>query len=163
MRLKFDQQIKIGIKPISEVILDLQSRHGLMPVLRALQYVFITPELNKSVFEILEKKIKSDVQETGRYGLSLWEVLVLGVVRHCENADYDQLHDLANDHSSLRGILGVSTNDYSAGRTYKLQTIKDNVRLLDEATIQEISAIVVLGSHGLIKKKRGRGLFKFTN
>lgn len=153
MRVRFDQQIKLGVIPISEVKLNLRSRHGLLPVLRALQYVFKTPELNESIFKILEEKVKSNLQETGRYGMSMWEILVLGVIRLNENADFDQLHDLANEHRSVRSIMGVEKSDYTIGKTYSLQTIKDNVQLLDDETIYKISEIIVSGSHGLIKKK----------
>jgi len=69
--------------------------------------------------------------------------------------DFDQLHDMANEHSALRGILGVQTNDYSSPKQYSLQSIKDNVQLLDEATIYKISKVIVNGSHGLIKKNEG--------
>lgn len=155
MRLQFEQQLKLGVVPISEVTFDLSSRHSLVPVLRSLQYVFITPELNEKIFAVLEEKVKGGVQNTGRYGMSLWEILVLGVVRHSENADFDRLHDLANEHTTLRKILGVSTSDYTTEYEYKLQTIKDNVQQLDEETIKKISAIIVEGSHGLIKKKEG--------
>ena len=153
MRLRFNPQLELGVTPINEVVLDLKSRHQLLPILRALQYVFKTPELNEAVFAILEKKVKEGVKETGRYGMDLWQLLVLGMVRHCENADFDRLHDLANNHTALRGIMGVAKSDYTVGQTYHLQTIKDNVRLLDAETINKISAVIVAGGHGLIKKK----------
>lgn len=155
MRARFEQQLKLGITPISEIQLDRKSRHSLVPVLRALQHVFVNPALSEEIFQILEDKVKSGIKNTGRNGMSLWEILVLGVVRHSENSDYDRLYDLANNHSSLRGILGVHKSDYTIDYEYNLQTIKDNVRLLDEETIHKISAIVVKGSHGLIKKKEG--------
>lgn len=155
MRFRFEQQIKIGITPISEVELNIKSRHGLVPVLRALQYVFNTKELNEEIFKILENDVFSKVKKTGRYGMSMWEILVLGVVRLSQNMDFDQLHDAANEHNALRGILGVQSNDYSSGKKYSLQTIKDNVQLLEEATIYKISAIIVNGSHDLIKKNEG--------
>ena len=155
MRLRFQQQIKLGITPISEISLNIKSRHGLVPVLRALQYVFNTKELNEEIFQILEKDIFAKVKKTGRYGMSMWEIMVLGIVRLSQNMDFDQLHDMANEHSALRGILGVQQNDYSSGKKYSLQSIKDNVQLLDEATIYKISAIIVSGSHCLIKKNEG--------
>lgn len=155
MRLRFEQQLKLGITPISEVALNLKSRHELLPVLRALQYVFNTKELNESIFQVFEKEIFSKVKKTGCYGMSMWEILVLGVVRSSGNMDYDRLHDLSNEHNSLRGILGIQKNDFTEGKKYSLQRIKDNVGLLDEETIQKISAIIVEGSHGLIKKKEG--------
>jgi len=155
MRLRFEQQLKLGITPISEVTLNLKSRHGLLPVLRALQYVFNTKELNEAVFQILEEDVFSKVKKTGRYGMSMWEILVLGIVRLNQNMDFDELHDLSNEHHSLRGILGIQQNDYSIGKNYSLQTIKDNVQLLDEKTIYKISSIIVKGAHGIIKKNEG--------
>ncbi|MEM9848128.1 MAG: hypothetical protein AAF847_09590 [Bacteroidota bacterium] len=75
-------------------------------------------------------------------------------MRLTENVDYDRLHDLANEHRALRGILGIQRNDYTSGKEYHLQTMKDNVRLLSDEKIYEISDIIVSGAHGLIKKKR---------
>jgi len=155
MRLRFEQQLKLGITPISEVHLNVKSRHGLVPPLRALQYVFKTKALNEEIFQILERDVFSKVKKTGRYGMSMWEILVLGIVRLSQDMDFDQLHDMANEHSALRGILGVQKNDYTSGKKYSLQSIKDNVQLLNEETIYKINTIVVGGSHGLIKKKEG--------
>ena len=45
---------------------------------------------------------------TGRPGLDLWQILVLGVVRLGLNCDYDRLEHLANYDSLLRQILGLS-------------------------------------------------------
>jgi hypothetical protein len=155
MRVRFEQQLKLGITPISEVELDLRSRNGLLPVLRSLQYVFNTKALSEEIFQILEQDVFSKVKKTGRYGMSMWEILVLGVVRLSQDMDFDELHDLSNEHNSLRGILGVQKSDYTLGKRYGLQTIKDNVQLLNEETIYKISEIIVKGSHGMIKKKEG--------
>ena len=126
-----------------------------MPVLRGLQYVFNTKELSEEIFKTLEEDLFSKVKKTGCYGMSMWEILVLGIVRLSQDMDFDQLHDMANEHHALRGILGVQQNDYSAGKKYSLQSIKDNVQLLTEETIYKISSIIVGGSHGLIKKNEG--------
>lgn len=155
MRKRFQQQLSFGVIPIGEVAINLKSRHELPPVLYALQYVFNDEVMSEEIFATLEAKLLSGKKKTGRNGMSLWEILVFGVVKLCLSADFDQLHDLANNHSRLRGILGVQPSDFSLGKEYQLQTLKDNVQLLDEATIKEISLIIVKGSHGLIKKKEG--------
>lgn len=155
MRLRFEQQLKFGITPISEVSLNLKSRHDLVAVLWALQYAFDTKELNEAIFKILEEDVFSNVKKTGRYGMTMWEILVLGVVRLSGNMDFDQLLDLSNEHRALRGILGIRTNDYTPGKQYSLQCLKDNVQLLDEQTIYKISTIIVEGAHEVIKKKEG--------
>ena len=86
MRQRFEQQISLRIVPIADVKFPLKSRDELPPVLMALQYIFVTPELNEKVFALLEKKICSGKKKTGRKGMDLWHILVLAVVRHaCEN------------------------------------------------------------------------------
>jgi len=153
MRKRFEQQLELGIHPISEVKLRLKSRHSLVNILRGLQYVFLDKELNEELFRSLEEKIQKGKRKTGRWGMSLWEIFVLGVVRMNLDIDYDELHDLSNEHESLRGILGVGRSDFRPGKEYELQTIKDNVGLLDEQTIYKLNALIVSGCHGLLKKK----------
>ena len=152
MRHKFQQQLTIGITPISEVKIPTKSRDELPPVLAALQHLFITPGLNEKVFAILEAKIKADKKETGRTGMDLWEILVLATVRMTLNTNYDRLHYLANFDKLLREIMGVE-NRLSEGKTYGLQTLKDNVSLLDEETVNQINTLVVETAHHFVLKK----------
>lgn len=154
MRKRFEQAPKLGTDPIGEVIIPTRTRHELPPVLRGLQYIFMTPALNEEVFSILEEKVCAGKQDTGRKGMDLWEILVLGVVRLCVDANYDQLHHMANYDGLLRGIMGIAPI-FSQGKTYGLSTIKDNVRLMDQATIERINRVVVQGGHSIVKKKRG--------
>lgn len=159
MRKRFEQQLNLCLEPIAEVPIPLKSRHELAPVMAALQYIFVTPDLNRRVFEILENKICSGKQSTGRPGMDLWEILVLGVVRLALDSDYDRLHDLANHHRLIRGILGVRSLGYGVeGKEYKYQTIRDNVTLLDEQTLIQINALVVEAGHRVVKKKEDHGL-----
>ncbi len=155
MRQRFQQQLTIGVVPIGEVLINLKSRHELPPVLFALQYAFNDAGMSAKIFAILDAHILSGKAKTGRNGMSLWEILVLGTTKLCLNADFDRLHDLANNHNELRGILGVRMSDFSLGKQYHLQTLKDNVQLLDEETIKKINLIIVKGAHGIIKKKEG--------
>lgn len=152
MRQRFQQQLTLGISPISEVKIPTKSRDELPPVLAALQHVFITPQLNEQVFSILEAKIKADKRNTGRTGMDLWEILVLAVVRMTLNANYDRLHDMSNFHKLIREIMGVE-NRFNEGKTYGLQTIKDNVSLLDEETVNQINTLVVETAHQFVLKK----------
>lgn len=153
MRKRFEQQISLGTAAIGDVEINLRSRHQLPPVLSALQHIFTTRELSEQVFNLLEDKILGGKEATGRLGLSLWEILVLSCVRLSLDIDYDFLIDLANNHVTLRGILGVSQSDLTGRKEYKLQTLKDNVGQLDEQTIREINIIVVRAGYELIKKK----------
>lgn len=153
MRKRFEQQLSLGILPISEVEVDMKTRHQLPPLLKALQHIFTTPSLSSQVFTLLEEHVLKGKKKTGRLGMSLWEILVLGLVRKNLNIDHDFLLDHANNHETLRGILGVGRSDFVKGVKYKYQTVVDNVSLLDEDIIRKINTLVVEASHGLIKKK----------
>ena len=104
MRKRFEQQHELDATLIPEVKIDVKSRHELPKLLAGLQYIFVTPSLNEKILEILEKKILWDKKKTGRMGMSLWEILVLGVMRLNLDIDYDLLHDYANHHNAVRGI-----------------------------------------------------------
>lgn len=157
MRKRFEQQNMLDATPIPEVKIDSKSRHQLPKLLAGLQYIFRTPILNEEVFSILEAAVLKDKKATGRLGMSLWEILVLGVVRLNMDMDYDLLYDQANNHKTLRGMLGVHTKGvfYEDGKYYGLQTLKDNVGLLDEEVLKKISEAVVRAGHEL--KKNGGG------
>ena len=152
MRKRFEQQLKLGIIPISEVKLPIKSRDELPPILRALQHIYVTPELNEEVFRILEEKVQKGKKKTGRYGMELWHILVLSAVRLGLDADYDRLDDFANHHKLIRQILGVETT-FGEGKRFSMQSIKDNVSLLDEETITKINEVVVRAGHKVVKKK----------
>lgn len=156
MRKRFEQQRKFGIVPISAVQLPIKSRDELPPILRALQHIYVTPDLNEEVFKILEGKVLKGKKKTGRYGMELWHILVLSAVRLGLDADYDRLDDFANHHKLIRQILGVETT-FGEGKRFSRQSIKDNVSLMDEETINKINEVVVRAGHKLVKKK-GEGL-----
>src|SRR3972149_2711010 len=150
MRKRFEQQGKIGVIPISEVKLSLKSRDELPPILRALQHIYVTPELNEEVFRILEERVQKGKKKTGRYGMELWHILVLSVVRLGLDANYDRLEDFANHHNLIRQILGVETA-FGEGKVFSMQSIKDNVCLLDEEAVNKINEmIVVRAGHQLV-------------
>ena len=91
MSQRFEQQMTIGIIPISEVKIPLhilRSRHELPPILKALQYIFVTPELSGKIFSLLEEKICKGKKKTGRSGMSLWHILVLAIIRHGLDVDW---------------------------------------------------------------------------
>ncbi len=154
MRKRFEVQYELGSKPIEKIDIPLKSRDELPPVLRALQYIYTTPELNQKVFALLEKKIMSGVKQTGRNGMSLWEILVFSVVRLALDCDYDRLEHIANYDSLVRSLLGISNFGENLKR-YSLQSLKDNVRLLDAETIDQINELVVKAGHQFKKKDEG--------
>ena len=153
MRKRFEPQRRLGSTPISEVEIPEKSRDELAPILRALQYIFVTEELQEEVFRVLEAKVKGGKKETGRNGMELWQIMVIGVVRLGLDADYDRLEDMVNHHSLIRQIMGVDTV-FGRGKKYSLQSIRDNVRLLDEETLGKINDVVVKAGQRLAKNGR---------
>ena len=154
MRQRFEQQYELGITPISEVVFPLNSRHQLPAVLKALQYIFITPELSEQVFALLEEKVCSGKKKTGRTGMDLWHILVLGVVRHAHNDDWDRLHHDSNNDMMLRQVLGVQAEHKSIKSIeFKRQTIIDNASLVDDELLGKINVLIAAHGQKLFKKK----------
>lgn len=160
MRQRFEQQMNLRTVGIANLKFPLKSRDELPPVLKALQYIFLTPELNEKVFFLLEKKIVGDKKKTGRPGMDLWHILVLAVVRHTLSTNWDRLEDLANYHELIRGVMGVHATAFIEDDKIEFgyQTILDNVSLLDETLLAEVNELVVEAGHALIKKKEKEAL-----
>ena len=154
MRKKFEVQYELGATAIERIQIPTKLRDEIPPVLRALQHIYTTPELNEKVFAILEEKVTSGINtRTGRPGMSLWEILVFGTVRLARDADYDHLQFITNFNSLLRQLVGIS--DFGENKkVYPLQTLKDNISLLDEKTLDKISEIVVKTGHSLKKNEK---------
>ena len=156
MRQRFEQQMNLRTVAIANVKFPLKSRDELPPVLKALQYVFVTPELNEKVFSLLEQKICKDKKQTGRKGMDLWHILVLAVVRHTLSTNWDRLEYLANYDQLLRETLGVHATAFIENDKIEFgyQTILDNVSLLDETVLAQINELIVQAGHSLLKKKQ---------
>ena len=154
MRKRFEQQLVLGQIPIEKVIIPTAKRCGKLPALcAALKEIFITPKWNEKVFEILDNKINSNKNKTGRPGMDLWQIFVLAQVRMCLNTNYDELLHISNNDHLIRTIMGVES-DYGFKRyEFKYQTIIDNVSLLDDKTIKAINSIMVEFGHDVFKKK----------
>ena len=145
---------------ISDVKFPLKSRDELPPVLMALQHIFVTPELNEKVFELLEKKICKGKKKTGRKGMHLWHILVLAVVRHACGTNWDTLETWANHHELVRRVMGVHATAFIEDEKFEFnyQTILDNVSLIDEELLWQINLLAVDAGHKLLKKKEDEAL-----
>ena len=155
MRKRFEVQLALGQTPIEKVSLPLKSRDELPPLLAGLQWMFQTPAVNEQIFALLETKLLAGKQATGRPGLDLWQILVLGVVRLGLDCDYDRLEHLANYDSLLRQILGVSPVRGPEEKPFHYKTLADNVCHVDDALLAQINAVVVQAGRGAFKKKEG--------
>jgi IS5 family transposase len=165
MRRVIEPQMKLGELAIADIKLDPKSRDDIPQILRGLQHIYSTPELRGAVFAILAevlpehqingKTVKAD-PNNGRPGMTQWQILVLGVLRLGLNADYDRILELANEHKTLRKMLGHS--DWAAEKLYNLQTLKDNLRLFTPEILDRLNRVIVGAGHQALKKTPEEGI-----
>ena len=107
MRQVLNLQLQLSEVEISQIEIDLRSRDETPKLLHGLQYIYSMPDTRREVFQILEGMVPQQIDpHNGRPGLDLWKVLVLGALRLNSNWNYDKLQDIANNHKTLRQMLG---------------------------------------------------------
>ena len=154
MRKRFEQQLVIGCLLIEETPVPIAKRNGALPALFAsLKKIYCDSKWNKRVFEIIEAKMPLTNKNTGRPGLTLWQIFVLAQVRLCQNISYDDLHFITNSNSLLRQLLGIETESGFEKISIGYQRIIDNVRLLDNKMVKELNDLIVEMGHDVFKKK----------
>ena len=158
MRYPFTPQISLGTIPIQDIQFGIFSRHELVPILMALQHLYVNYKavLDHILFLIAEDISAEIDNKRGCTGMSHWENLVLTALRLGCNLNFDQLADLASYHYKIREMLGLSKWDE---KEYKRSTIQDNFSSLSADTIRAIDQQIVACGHELVKDplKRVRG------
>jgi len=142
MRKVLNSQQKFGQVDISRIEFDINSRDEIPKLLIGLQHIYCDIEKREKVFRILKEITPEGIDpNNGRPGMELWKILVLGTIRLNCNWDYDKLQEIANNHVTLRQMLGhgIFDQDYR----YALQTLKDNVSLLTCEVLDKINQVVV--------------------
>ncbi len=132
MRKVIELQMEFWKKDIANIEFDLQSRDEIPKLLMGLQHIYNTAPIREKVFKVLKQIVPRKSHETGRPGMDLWKILVLGTVRLNCNWDYDKVQEMANNHKTIRQMLGHAEMEFDS--TYTLQTIRDNVSLLTANT-----------------------------
>ncbi|WP_422469054.1 ISNCY family transposase [Endozoicomonas sp. ALC013] len=152
MRQTIKPQMQLGEVDISAITFNPKSRDDIPRLLRAFQHIWITPELREQVFRALERMIPAS-RDNGRPGMDLWKILIFGTLRLTINCDYDRLQELANEHGTLRQMLGHGPY---CTHSYHIQTLQDNIALFTPEILDGINQIVVNAGHQLVKKKEER-------
>ena len=156
MRHAFQPQSDLQLTPIEKIRLPLKSRDELPPILAGLQWVWMHPTLKAEIFALLEAKILAGKKPTGRTGMDLWQILVLGVVRLGLDADWDRMEHVANYDTLVRQMLGVPATPWGEdAKVFGHQTLRDNVALLDEELLQQINARIAAAGRAVFAKKDG--------
>jgi hypothetical protein len=163
MRQVIPPQLSLDEIDIGAIYLDPKSRDDIPQLLCGLQHIYMEPSLRERVLailrEVMPQRVKGQGQadaNTGRPGMQQWRILVLGVLRLGLNADFDRIQELANQHGTLRQMLGHG--DWSDQTQYKLQTLKDNLQLFTPEILDRINKEVVDAGHVLLKKSPDEAL-----
>ena len=152
MRHPITPQLQLGQTDIASIRIDVRSRDDIPQLLRGLQEIYRTLEVREEVFRYLQSILPEEVSsDLGRPGMDLWSILVLGTLRVNINADHDRVLELANEHKTLREMLGHGLLDED--KQYCLQTIKDNLRLITPEVLKRINQIVVKFGHETLGKE----------
>jgi hypothetical protein len=150
MRLARPQK-RLDCLPIAQVKLNLNCRDEIVPILRALQHLYEDAELCGELLRLVGKDVNQGTsRKRGRRGLNYWEIIVLAAARLGCNLDYDKLQDLAENHRSLRQIMGIG--DWQEEVDFDWRRIEDNLLKLRPETVKKISALVVKAGHALEPK-----------
>ena len=94
--------------------------------------------------------IASDVNansrdDIGREGFDYWQILIMTIVRHDCNHNYDKLQDLCEQHRTLRHMLSIG--DWNIKTSFHWRRIHDNLTLVKPATIEIINHLIDAYGH----------------
>lgn len=149
MRKSTSMQTRFDCTTVENVKLNLNCRDEIIPILRGLQQIYSNRPLQKKILKLVAEDVNRETREDcGREGLDYWQILVLAAVRLGCNMDYDKLQDLAEQHRTLRHIMGIG--DWDDVTNLSWRRIRDNVCLLQAETIERISHLVVQAGHHLL-------------
>src|SRR5215471_7699410 len=165
MRLACPEE-RLDCLPISAVRLNLECRDEIIPILRALQHLYADSALRRELLALVGKDVNGDTsRKHGRRGMNYWEIVVLAAARLGCNLNYDKLQDLAENHRSLRHIMGIG--DWQDEVDFDWRRIEDNLNKLRPETLQKLNDLVVKAGHVLepqaIESVRGDTFVVETN
>ena len=143
--------LRLDCPPIAQVKLNLQCRDEIIPILYALQHIYGDEQRRRKILDLVGKDINATTSRNhGRRGLNYWEIIVLAAVRLGCNLDYDKLQNLAEEHRSLRRIMGIGDwQDDDDDVDFDWRRIEDNVTQIRPETLKKINQIVVAAGHEL--------------
>jgi IS5 family transposase len=149
MRIAFDSQLRLDATPIAEVRLNSHGRDEIIPILRSLQHIYTQPELRDQLLEAVAQDVNATARpDRGRPGMDYWSILVLAAVRLGCDLNYDRLQNLAEEHRSLRLIMGVGGWDQAT--SFDWRCLRDNIARLSPDTIERLNHRIVAEGHRLV-------------
>jgi len=166
VRLRYQEQPRLDCPEVNRVELNVKCRDEIIPILRALQHVYEDKPLLGQLLSLVGKDVSGGYsRKHGRPGLDYWSITVLAAVRLGCNLDYDKLQDLAEQHRTLRLMMGIG--DWEEKVDFDWRKIRDNVCLLQPETLVKINQWIVRAGHELVpeavKTVRGDSFVVETN
>ena len=155
MRQIRNPQQMFGEIRIEEIRLDAKSRDDIPALLIGLQHLYSDAKFRERLFALLDQYIfPGTSRKTGRPGMEMWRILVMGVIKQGLGCDFDRLHELVNQHQTLRQFLGhpKAWDEYQ----YELQTIVDNVSLMSPELLAEVNQLIVESGHAVAEASLAR-------
>src|SRR4051794_39184527 len=149
MRIAFDPQLRFDCPAVPDVRLNSTCRDEIIPILKALQHLYTQPGLRDQLLDTVAQDVNgTSSADRGRPGMDYWSILVLGAVRLGCNLNYDRLQNLAEEHRSLRLIMGVG--GWHEDQTFDWRCLRDNIYLLSPDTIERLNHLIVAEGHRLV-------------
>jgi IS5 family transposase len=149
MRIAFDPQLRLDCTSVLDVRLNTACRDEIIPILTALQHIYSRPALRDSLLDAVAQDVNGVCSaDRGRPGMQYWSILVLGAVRLGCDLNYDRLQNLAEEHRSLRLIMGIG--DWRDEPNFDWRCLRDNIALLSPDTIERLNHLIVGEGHRLI-------------
>ena len=165
--------LSLGQIDIDDVELNPRSRDDIPAILKGIQELHRDPEVRKQILDLLSSHLLQDRSsngngrgeqddrkkinpDNGRPGMSLWEILVLAILKQGLNCDYDRLHELACKHLDVRRMMGFG--DVFDKEEVSYRTVLRNVSRVTPELLADINAIVARAGHRLVGHEEGAPL-----
>ena len=157
MRKVISERSYLGSTDIGAIYLDPKSRDDIPAILTGLQAIYLDEGARTKLFRLLDAHVlPSRSRTTGRPGMDLWRILVMGVLKQGLRCDFDRLREIVNRHADVQAFLGHDV--WFDPCRYELQTIRDNVDLLTPELLGKVSDLAAAAGHGILGKKLGAPL-----
>jgi transposase, IS5 family len=151
MRQARDPQLRLDCPPIEAVPLNTNCRDEIIPILRALQHIYGDQQLRCEILGLVGKDVNGTTsRKHGRRGLDYWPIVVLASVRLGCNLDYDKLQNLAEEHRTLRRIMGIGDWQDEEEEAFDWRRIRDNLAHLRPETLEKLNQRIVGAGHKLV-------------
>ena len=103
-----ETELGLGSIRIEDIKINTKSRDDIPALLLGLQAIHGTDDTRERLFALLETKVAPTVRsDTGRPGMTYWQILVLGVLQVGLDCDWDRLQTIANEMKTVRQMLGL--------------------------------------------------------